>query len=61
MATQKFFDARDDIIAKWMNIPSVSDPSNPFKTLRVDTNLDPTNVIDIAIKNSGAKFGFVCK
>ena len=58
MATQKFIDAWDDIIDDWMNIPCVSDPSNPFKTLRVDPNLDPTNVIDIAIKNSDAKFGF---
>lgn len=39
MATQKFIDVWDDIIAMWMNIPSVSDPSNPFKTLRVDPNL----------------------
>ena len=58
MATQKFIDAWDDIIAKWMNIPCVSDPSNPFKPLQVHPNLDPTNVIDIAIKNSDAKFGF---
>ena len=39
MPTQKFFDAWDDIIAKWVNIPCVSDLSNPFKTLRVDPNL----------------------
>lgn len=39
MATQKFIDAWDDIIAKWMNIPCVSDPSNPFKPLQVHPNL----------------------
>ena len=39
MANQKFIDAWDNIIAKWMNIPCVSDPSNPFKPLQVHTNL----------------------
>ena len=28
MATQKFIDAWDDIIAKWMKIPCVCNPSN---------------------------------
>ena len=39
MATQKFIDAWDNIIAKWMNIPCVSDPSNLFKPLQVHPNL----------------------
>ena len=39
MPTQKFIDAWDDIIAKWMNIPSVSDTSNPFKPLRIHPSL----------------------
>ena len=39
MPTQKFIDAWDNIIAKWMNIPYVSDPSNPLKPLQVHQNL----------------------
>ena len=36
---QNFINAWDNIIAKWMNIPCVSDPSNPFNPLQVHRNL----------------------
>ena len=39
MATQKFINAWDNIIDDWMNIPCVSDPSNPFNPLQVHPNL----------------------
>lgn len=39
MATQKFINAWDNIIDDWMNIPCVSDPSNPFNPLQVHPSL----------------------